>query len=407
MPGKLPYLIGAVALALAPLLAQDAAELRQFDTQIGSKQSELDRLREEIAQYERRIAAQAVAEKTTLEAVYELEERISLTSRLVQAIEGQIVQLSDSIDLAQRKIAAGEEEIVTLKRNLSERFVHIYKRRRASSLELILTAADWHQASYRGKYLKVAADYDRSLTSRVKTENRRLENQKTQLANDRSLQRQLLAEKGREDQDLQRNKAKGRLQIEQIKRDRQQDQRQLLQKKQAAVEMERIIKGLQFSRDRRATELATIRAAREDIEVPDITFYKGRLPWPTSGRVVTHFGRQRNPRTGTITENPGIDISARPGAMVTAALSGLITTITYIRGYGTTIIIDHGKDLYTVYALVEDVEVSEGQYVDQGELIAHVAGRGSLDGAKLHFEVWTHQQKQDPEVWLSKPIAQR
>ena len=195
--------------------------------------------------------------------------------------------------------------------------------------------------------------------------------------------------------------------VSDVLRDRQQDQRLLLQKKRAAVEMERIIKSLQFDRERRATELAAIRAAREDIEAPNIAFYKGRLPWPVNGRVVTRFGRQRNPRTGTITENPGIDISARPGAMVGAALSGLITTITYIRGYGTTVIIDHGKDLYTVYALVEDVEVSEGQYVDQGELIAHVGGHGSLDGARLHFEVWANQQKQDPELWLSKPIAQR
>ena len=190
-------------------------------------------------------------------------------------------------------------------------------------------------------------------------------------------------------------------QIIRIKRDRRQDERLLMQRKQAAVEMERIIKSLEFDRERRATELAAIRAAREYEEAPDVSFYKNKLPWPTAGTVVRRFGKIRNPQTGTVTESPGIDISARPGAPVSASLSGLITTITYIRGYGTTVIIDHGQDLYTVYAFVEDVTVSEGQYVDQGEIIAHVGGNDSLEGAKLHFEVWTKQQKQNPEEWLS------
>jgi septal ring factor EnvC (AmiA/AmiB activator) len=342
-----------------------------------------------------------------LNALYELEEHISLTSRLVQAINGQIAQLSDSISRAEQLIADGEEEIATLKRNLSERFVHIYKQRRASTLELILTAQDWHQASYRGKYLRVAADYDRFLTDRVKTEIARLEARKLQLARDRDQQSRLLAEKELEERDLQRNKEKRRRQITQIKKDRRQDERLLLQKKQAAVQMERIIKSLLFDRERRAAELTAIRAAREDEEAPEISFYKGRLPWPTVGTVVSRFGRHRNPKTGTVTESPGIDIQGRPGGIVSATLSGLITTITYIRGYGTTVIIDHGKDLYTVYALLEDVEIAEGQYVDQGQIIAHVGSNSSLEGSKLHFEVWTNQLKQNPEDWLSKPLARR
>ena len=384
---------------------QESAELRQLDSQIGSKQGELGRLRETIREYERRIAEKDAAEKSTLSALYELEEHISLTSRLIKAIEGKIGQLSDSIRTAGIKIADGEEEIATLKRNLSERFVHIYKQRRSSVLELILTSANWHQATYRGKYLKIAADYDRYLTKKVKREIVRLQSQKEQLAEDRASQRSLLSEKGREEVALKASKVERQRQVIRIKRDRRQDERLLLQKKQAAVELERIVKGLQFDRERRSIELAAIRAAREHEEAPDVSYYKKRLPWPTAGRVVTRFGPIRNPKTGTVTESPGIDISSRPGAPVGSALSGLITTITYIRGYGTTIIIYHGQDLYTVYALVEDVIVSEGQYVDQGEIIAHVAGNGSLDGAKLHFEVWTNQQKQNPEEWLSSGMG--
>ncbi len=143
-----------------------------------------------------------------------------------------------------------------------------------------------------------------------------------------------------------------------------------------------------------------MRRKRDLAVAPDITYYKGKLPWPASGRVVTRFGRQRNPLLNTITENPGIDIRTRPDAAVKAILDGLVTTITYLRGYGTTVIIDHGKGMYTVYALVEEVEVAEGQYVDQGQVIARVGGKGSLSDSRLHFELWVNQQKMNPTAWL-------
>ncbi|MEE9161887.1 MAG: M23 family metallopeptidase, partial [Candidatus Neomarinimicrobiota bacterium] len=118
------------------------------------------------------------------------------------------------------------------------------------------------------------------------------------------------------------------------------------------------------------------------------------------GQVVARFGQQRNRLLNTVTDNPGIDIQAKSGAPVRAVLDGLVTTVTYLRGYGTTVIIDHGKNLYTVYTHLEDVAVAEENYVDQGQVIAQVGGNGSLDGAKLHFEVWANQQKQDPGAWL-------
>ena len=35
---------------------------------------------------------------------------------------------------------------------------------------------------------------------------------------------------------------------------------------------------------------------------------KGKLHWPLQGKVISNFGIIRNPETGTVTENVGIDI---------------------------------------------------------------------------------------------------
>ena len=83
-----------------------------------------------------------------------------------------------------------------------------------------------------------------------------------------------------------------------------------------------------------------------------------------------------------------------------SVLDGLVTTITFLRGWGTTVIIDHGLGLYTVYAFLEDVAVYEGQYIDQGQVIARVGSSNGLEDFRLHFEVWANQEKMDPIRWL-------
>ena len=392
-------------LLLAPVLGQVSADLEQLDIKIRAKQGELQQLRAEIKLYQRRIAKKERAEQDVLQKLYDIEEHISLTSRLVAALSTEIKQLNDGINLTEVLIRREEKEIADLQEKLAARFVHIYKQKRASMLELILTSRNWNQATYRTKYLKVAADYDRYLTIKVKEEIARLERHQEKLAKDRILKKELLTEKEREEEGLQADRRERQKQINRIKRDRRNDERLLVQKKKAAVGLERIITGLEFDKESRSHELAEMRRKRSLGEAPEITYYRGKLPWPTVGMVTAHFGQQRHPKLNTITENTGIDIKSRPGAEVASVLDGLVTTITYLRGYGTTVIIDHGQGLYTVYTHLEDVETVEGQYVDQGQVIAHVGSDGSLDGAKLHFEIWTNRQKQDPEDWLIKPIS--
>jgi septal ring factor EnvC (AmiA/AmiB activator) len=394
------HALTTLLLTLTILGGQTIQDLEQLDRQIGAKQGELKRLREEIRLYERRIARQEQAEKDALNILFELEERISLTSRLIKALETESQQLARAINLTQKLILQSEAEIAALKEKLAERFVHVYKQRRSSMLELVLTSDNWNQAAYRAKYLKVAADYDRYLTRMVKGEIRRLEEQKRKLARDRVRKQEAIKERAREENLLRSNKTERQRQIAKIKQDRRNDERLLLQKRRDVTELERIIAGLEFDREKRSKELAEMRRKLDLATVANISYYQGKLPWPASGRVVTRFGRQLNPQLNTITENPGIDIQSTSGTAVKSVLDGLVTTITYIRTYGTTVIIDHGKDLYSVYALVDDVSVSEGQYVDQGQLIARVGSNGGLSEARLHFEIWANQVKQDPAAWL-------
>ena len=173
------------------------------------------------------------------------------------------------------------------------------------------------------------------------------------------------------------------------------------EKEAGIIQLESIIKKVLEDKARFERELR-IRKQQEALKTKSFKALKGQLPWPAEGRIIAKFGRQWNSTLKTTTENPGIDIKGQPGSPIRTVLGGVVTTITYIRGYGTTIIVDHGGGFYTVYSHVTNIQTSVDNQVRSGDIIAYMGDSGSVNGAKLHFEIWGKGQKLNPEKWLLK-----
>lgn len=113
------------------------------------------------------------------------------------------------------------------------------------------------------------------------------------------------------------------------------------------------------------------------------------------------------PTTGTITKgfqrgHYAIDLANRSKPPIWAAAAGTVikaSTGTYGGGYGNHIVIDHGGGLTTLYAHLEEVYVSEGNIVSQGQVIGKMGSTGRVygpTGIHLHFEVIKNGVKQNP-----------
>ena len=107
-----------------------------------------------------------------------------------------------------------------------------------------------------------------------------------------------------------------------------------------------------------------------------------------------------NPRLGTVTSSPGIDIKTPAGSTVKAVADGTVSVISFIPGYGNIIIISHDDGFYTVYAHVTDVSVHKEQRVKAGQGIAQSSE--GLSGPLIHFEVWRQRKNQNPLNWLAR-----
>ena len=100
-----------------------------------------------------------------------------------------------------------------------------------------------------------------------------------------------------------------------------------------------------------------------------------------------------------------IDFFADEGTNVLAVYDGTISNIENTLLTGTTITIDHGNGLFTVYnSLADGNSVSVGQVVKQGDVIGQVSVSNRQEykaGAHLHFEVIENGDNIDPSKYLS------
>lgn len=100
-----------------------------------------------------------------------------------------------------------------------------------------------------------------------------------------------------------------------------------------------------------------------------------------------------------------IDFFADEGTDVLAVYDGTISNIENTLLKGTTITIDHGNGLYTVYnSLADGDSVSVGQKVNKGDVIGQVSVTNRQEyksGAHLHFEVIENGENIDPSKYLA------
>lgn len=102
----------------------------------------------------------------------------------------------------------------------------------------------------------------------------------------------------------------------------------------------------------------------------------------------------------------GVDICAKEGTEVRAALDGKVVSAEKDDQLGNCITIEHENGLKTVYASLSTLSVVKvDQTVKQGELIGAVGTSADAEvkeGAHLHFEVWQDDKPVDPATLLQE-----
>lgn len=130
-----------------------------------------------------------------------------------------------------------------------------------------------------------------------------------------------------------------------------------------------------------------------------------KMSQPVQGKVIKQFGDELSDVTGTWSYNSGIDIEAKAGSQVKAALAGVVEKVDQNEMKGISIIVDHGDGLKTEYSNLSTKDlVKPGMKVQKGQVISGVSKDYALgaftDKEHVHFAVVEDGTYIDPKTRL-------
>lgn len=383
-----------VALSSAALAAVHAETLQEkLDREkaaVDSLNAMLEKTREVLSETEKR-------KMTTGARLDRLQQDAASTKRELRGLTAKEQSLAIRVNRTRSSLVAAERRLEERRDEVADRLRTTYKLARRDPLAVLFSGASMSEGLRRLKYLGLAARQDRvdaaALAASREEVRRTLRLRQIQHAQQQTLVRATQSKEA----ELRSTMTEYDGRLKQLTRKetllraaRQEYQAQL---EESQNRMGEIIKELERQR----------LAGRRLAALPDFDFagHRGSLPWPVKGRVLTRFGRVKDPDLGTVTMNRGITIGAPEGADVLAIAPGEVMLIDWWRGYGQLVLLRHNDGYYTLYSHLDSRSVEVGEILAEGALIGTVGATGRLDNVpQLHFEIMKEEEVLNPADWL-------
>jgi len=117
--------------------------------------------------------------------------------------------------------------------------------------------------------------------------------------------------------------------------------------------------------------------------------------------VSSRFGWRASPYGRGSERHTGLDISAEYGTPVRVSAPGVVVFAGRDSGgYGSAVVVDHGRDVKTLYGHLSGIYVHEGQRVARATVLGAVATPGRATGVHLHYEVRVANVPVDPMLYV-------
>jgi murein DD-endopeptidase MepM/ murein hydrolase activator NlpD len=124
--------------------------------------------------------------------------------------------------------------------------------------------------------------------------------------------------------------------------------------------------------------------------------WNGAFQLPIDSRITSPFGNKRLFNGQLKSYHNGVDFRAPVGTPVFAANSGVVKIAKNLFYSGDAVIIDHGNNIFTIYAHLSKIKVKAGQQIGKGQQIGLTGATGRVNGPHLHWGVKVRGAAADP-----------
>ena len=387
-----------IPVVVAALLTPNFAVLAEDE----DLQNQLSDVQNRMAQEsEKKAQAEAVIGSVN-DKLYAIQQQLEAAQRDYQAVANELKATEEKIAATQAELEKTRARLKVREGVFTKRVRDIYMHGQLSYLDVVLGAKDFSDFSNRLELLRRIIDADITLISDIRKERAAIETAKQELETQRARQAQLRDQAAAKRDEIESRRREQQAILYQAQNDKavaEQAYNEYQQSSQAIAEMLR-----QRAADR-AAQAAAAAAQASSGGGGGSDYYQpvsgsGAMIWPVNGVVTSPYGYRTHPIFGTTIYHSGIDIGVDYGTPVHAADGGVVVEAGWISGYGYAVIIDHGNGLSTLYGHNQELAVSEGQSVSQGQVIAYAGSTGNSTGPHVHFEVRANGDPVDPSAYL-------
>ena len=397
-----------------------------------------EELKKEIQATEKALIETQKTTKVNVGQLSLINKKLNLQDNVIHNISGEIRKLTDNIYLSQLEINKIKRILDTLKVEYAKSMVYAYKNRsNYDFLNFIFSANNFNDAIKRIAYLKSYRNYREMQAENILKTQAMLEDKIKRLSGLKDDKKDVLSEKDKELDKLQKQKDEKASIVSKLKGRQKELSAQVRAKRKQDAKLKNAITAM----IRREIERAKAEAARKERErlaaaaknnktdagseknnstvtakpassIPSGSVLvsseadkelnasfeknKGSLPWPADGYVITHFGPNQYPG-GIDYNNPGVSIGVKAGASVKSVFDGEVTLVNYMDDK-QVVFIKHGK-YFTVYSNLASASVQRGDKVKTGQVIGK-AGLNDDGNGEVDFILMQESNNVNPESWL-------
>jgi len=371
----------AIAVALVLLISIATAHSQT------ARNADLARIRADIARLRTRLDDLRTQTRSAEHDLEEADLELGIRTNELQLAVNMQSQLEEQRHETESQIAAIAPRIAREKDFLRKRLAALYRLGGLSYVRMMLSIDDRRDPVQAMSMLSFLVSRDARAVTRFQAEREQLRARTIELAD----REQKVAAARRIVEQRQRAVAAARADKERtllsLRNQGNESEQKLADLEEKARRLEHLLDVL--SRQNGAATAAT-----------DIRSVQGALAWPVQGKIIEHFGKQRNAKFSTVTFSNGLKIAAAPGAEVRSVFAGTVLFSQWFKGYGNLVILDHGNRVFSLYGNLKSPAVAIGDRVNAGQALAGVGESEDAHFGYLYFEIRQDNKPEDPQKWL-------
>lgn len=346
---------------------QDDAKIKALDERLSAEKKKLE--------------ASCVRERDFLAEIEFFDKKLKLKKEEILKVKERMAENQHEHRVILGRLEEIEKKAVFQKAAVSEKLISLYKHGRLGYSRIVFEVEEMDLLPRAVKYAACMIEEDMEVIETYAAAMQKYEREKSILESDLSRNEEILASEEETLAALESNIKDIVLKLINIDKEKKFYKTAIEELKLASEELKNKMNAL----EKRTPGQAASEPSRGGL--------MGTIPLPVDGDVIIP------PADKAGEGRPGVFIDARSGTEVRAVLPGKVEFSGPVKGYGQTVIVNHGGMLYSISSYLGRRNVREGKKVMPGDIVGLA---GEKDGKGIvYFEIRYGGRPLDVELWLS------